>query len=166
MRSLATIPRSSVLRIGKRKAISLVVAVAIGVSFIPSRVCTITNLCPVREAQAQMGEGGPMNMVMMIVMMLLLGKMMNGQQGQPMLTGLQLYRAADGISNLNNAVNGNGLGVPVPGINYPNPFAQPGSLIPQQPGALIPQQPSVVLPLSPGNNSPLQPAVVIPLRPQ
>lgn len=159
MRNLTSGSSSSLWRLGKRKAISLVVAVAIGVSFIPSKVCTITNLCPVREAQAQMGEGGPMNMVMMIVMMLLMGKMMNGQQGQPLLTGLQRDRAADGISNINNAINGQGAGIGVPAPSMPG-LPNPNGL---QPGALVPQQPAISLPLSPGNNSP---SLVIPLNPR
>jgi hypothetical protein len=154
----------------KQRIISMIVACVVATAIIPAKVAPIANLSPISEAQAQMGQGGPMNMVMLIVLMLIMGKMMNGQQGQPMLVGLQRDRAADSISNIDRAINGPGIGIagaPAPGMpGYYNPnqgYYNPntGSYNPNYtypPVAPAPQRPGIAVPLSGGM------AIVAPLQ--
>lgn len=104
----------------KKKIVLGVLVVALLTSFIPSRVCTITNLCPVRQAHAQMlggGSGGIMNMIMMLMMMMMVSQMVNGKQAD---------RATSAQQNLSNVANQPAQpGQPVLSVQQPGQAVQP-----------------------------------------
>ncbi len=98
----------------RKSFIAVSVGLVIATSIMPSRVCSISMFCPVREARA---EGGIMDnpMMLMMLIMLLSQMMAKGKQGE---------RTQQGASNLYQAGQGGG-GVPTNPLNpnypaYPN----------------------------------------------
>jgi hypothetical protein len=137
-------------RLVKKKIVTTALVVALLTSFIPSRVCTITHLCPVRQAEAQMlggGGGGIMNMIMMLMMMMMVSQMASGKQAN---------RAVSANQNLSNVANQPTPAAPIvqqpiQGIQPVQPNngfnTLPGQGINNQPGNQI-TGPALVLPLN------------------
>ena len=116
----------------RKSFIAVAVLLVLATSIVPSRVCSISVFCPVREARAQGIMDNPM-MLMMLMMMLM--QMFNQGGG---LQGKQKERSAEGIGNLAGSGSGGGSNP----SNLPGP-SNPNNQIPNQNPNTVPANPGV-----------------------
>lgn len=117
----------------RKSFIAVSVGLVIATSIMPSRMCSISALCPVREARAEGIMDNPM-MLMMLIMLL----------SQMMGKGKQADRTAQGTGNLYQA----GQGGQGSNTNPSNPFNPTNPLNPNNPGN---PNNGGTLPVNPGN---------------
>ncbi len=137
----------------RKSFVAVSVGLVIATSIMPSRVCTISAFCPVREARAEGMMDNPMFLFMLI--MLMSQMMAQGKQGERTQQGASnLYQAGQGgntnpsnlpgqnnpgnLNNPSNPINGGTLPVNPGGPNTPPNSANPNPLDPSNPLNFLP----------------------------